>query len=116
MLLGMSTVCREQTDADIATEKWAIVEARRLTLKVIGSASVRAFLFGSRAVGAERRFSDIDIALEAADGPVDPVLVSDLREALEESHIPYEADVVDLYWADPELVAEVRKHGVEWTV
>jgi len=104
-----------RTEADIATEKWAMEEARRLTLRAIGAAPVRAYLFGSRATGAERRCSDIDIALEAEDGPVAAMLLSDLREALEESPIPYEADVVDLHAADPELITEVRRSGIEWT-
>ncbi len=111
----MNAQRRNETSTDLTSEQRAIEEARRIVLETIGSEPVRAYMFGSRAIGTERPFSDIDIALEAADGPVDPVLISDLREALEESDIPYESDVVDLYWAEPQLIAEVRIHGVVWT-
>ncbi|NLI01423.1 MAG: nucleotidyltransferase domain-containing protein [Chthonomonadales bacterium] len=82
-LRSMVAAHRERTAADIATERRSLEEARRLTLSVIGSAPVRAYLFGSRAVGAEQRYSDIDVALEAAEGSVDPLIISTLRETLE---------------------------------
>lgn len=50
---------------------------------------VCAHLYGSRARGNARRFSDIDIALSAGNRPVPAAVLAALAESLEESRIPY---------------------------
>ncbi len=68
-------------------------------------------LFGSRATGCTRNSSDYDIGIELMqDLPVG--LVSRLREALEDSHIPYVGEVVDLSRADEAFAQKVRNEGV----
>jgi predicted nucleotidyltransferase len=57
--------------------------------------------------------SDIDIAiLPRTEFPSD--FFSDLAEAIEESTIPYDVDLVDLRRAAPTLMEEVRREGVKW--
>ena len=52
------------------------------------------FIFGSRATGGGRKFSDIDIGIKSKK-QIDSLLLSDIKEAFEESNIPYTVDVVD---------------------
>ena len=78
---------------------------------VTKQANVRIYLFGSWARGEERISSDIDLAIEGEDASEK---VMEVREALEESDIPYRVDVVNLMEAAPELLANVRKEGILW--
>lgn len=56
--------------------------------------SYKVFIFGSRAVGCNRPFSDIDVGV-LGPKPVSPKAYVELVGALEESDIPYRADIVD---------------------
>lgn len=69
--------------------------AREIVLEVLAGQPADVFLFGSWARGDPRRTSDIDIAVLPR-GRLPPGLLSRVREALEESTIPYPVDVVDL--------------------
>lgn len=73
----------------------------------------RIYLFGSRAFGKARIFSDCDIGIESVrDLPVGHL--SRLREKLEESHIPYAVEVVDLSRANEDFARKVRDEGILW--
>lgn len=54
----------------------------------------KAFIFGSWAIGDNRKFSDIDIGVESK-RKLSLHLISRLQEAFEESNLPYAVDVVD---------------------
>ena len=101
-----------QTDVDA----WALKEARRLLKQELTGTGVRAWLFGSRARGDHRPFSDVDIALQAPKGAVPAQHLAALRAAFEESRIPYRVDLVDLARADEALAKEVRAEGLPWSV
>jgi predicted nucleotidyltransferase len=63
-------------------------------------AGVRVWAFGSRVTGCARRYSDLDLALEAAQKvPFD--VLSQLAEALSESDLTIKVDLVDLKAIDP---------------
>ena len=71
----------------------------------------RLYLFGSRATGRYRPSSDYDIAVEAH---VDVARrLSHAREALEESTIPLQVDLVDMADASLALRQQVQREGVE---
>ncbi len=96
-----------------ADQRRYLDEVRRLAVRELaGGAEV--YLFGSFARGTARRGSDIDLAVlpraDAAQGAL-----SRLREALEESWVPYRVDVVDLREADPAFRERVLKEGVRWS-
>jgi len=55
---------------------------------------VRVWVFGSRATGTARRYSDLDLAIDA-DRPLTIDEVAVLREAFEESDLPFRVDVID---------------------
>lgn len=51
-------------------------------------------MFGSRAKGRARKYSDIDLAVDSAE--LTDKIKSDLEIYFEDSTIPYEIDIVDL--------------------
>jgi len=88
-------------------------QVKELVLKSVEKTPARVYLFGSWARGEERATSDIDIAVEPI-GVVLPFLLQNLREELEESHIPYNVDVVDTREADSKLIDNIMKEGILW--
>ena len=70
---------------------------------------VRAF--GSRVAGGNRPFSDLDIAI-CGDEPLDDSALFRLREALEESDLPINVDVVSLQTAGLHVLDAVARHSV----
>ena len=86
-------------------------QVRSVVESVAEQANVQVYLFGSWARGEERVTSDIDLAIEGEDASE---MAMQVREALEESNIPYRVDVVNLVEASPSLLANVRKEGILW--
>ena len=86
-------------------------QVRSVVASVAEQANVQVYLFGSWARGEERVTSDIDLAIEGEDASE---MAMQVREALEESNIPYRVDVVNLVEASPALLANVRKEGILW--
>lgn len=57
---------------------------------------VTVWVFGSRAIGKAKQYSDLDIALEKEDGlAFDTRLLVQLSEDFEESKLPYKVDIID---------------------
>lgn len=54
----------------------------------------KVFLFGSRATGKYREYSDIDILVRGFFSEEQKELVSKIKELLEESNFPYIVDIV----------------------
>lgn len=59
-------------------------------------------VFGSRATGSARQYSDIDLGFLGAE-PVEDVALLRVIDDLEESSLPYTVDVVDFATVDPEF-------------
>lgn len=57
-------------------------------------AGSRIWVFGSRATGRARRYSDLDLVIDAG-RPLTRDEAASLREAFEESDLPYRVDAVD---------------------
>lgn len=86
---------------------------KAIVLSEIGVYPVKVYLFGSWARKEERCSSDIDIAVERTLGTPANIFFR-LREALEDSAVPYRVDVVDLTEATKELADKVMKEGIVW--
>lgn len=56
---------------------------------------VKAWAFGSRLIGHAKRFSDLDIALDAGK-EMDLSTFAELRNAFQESDLPMTVDLLDL--------------------
>lgn len=70
-------------------------------------AGVVVRVFGSRARGGAKRFSDLDLALEGA-AVLDPALIGVLAAAFEESDLPWRVDLVDLHALSPGFRAAIE--------
>jgi type I restriction enzyme S subunit len=77
---------------DICAEDWRIVRGI-LQDHVPG---IEVWAFGSRARGAAKPYSDLDLAIVTEAG-VAPDVAAALRDAFTESDLPWKVDVVD--WA-----------------
>ena len=83
----------DQPLIDISPENWRIV--RDILQRYVPDREVWAF--GSRAKWTAKDFSDLDIAI-IGDKPLSIALTADLREAFQESALPFKVDIVD--WAN----------------
>ena len=97
---------------DIRDEHAAIL---RDVLREYLPAGARAFVFGSRAHGRARRYSDLDLALEW-DRPLGLALIGAIAEALSESDLPYKVDIVDLAVVDPSFRARIAASCIDLPV
>ena len=73
---------------------------RRLVLNILRAnlpQSTKAWVFGSRATGRARRYSDLDLAIDAG-RPMTLDEIARLTEAFTDSDLPYRVDFVD--WHD----------------
>jgi predicted nucleotidyltransferase len=76
-----------------ADHRWLVLDILRAHLP----SSTKAWVFGSRATGRARRYSDLDLAIDAGRRlTLDET--ARLAEAFSDSDLPYRVDVVD--WHD----------------
>jgi predicted nucleotidyltransferase len=94
-------------------EEDVLEELRKTVVGALGHQRARVYLFGSWASGTQRRASDIDLAIEAP-APLPAATLARVREAIEESHIPYRVDVVDLAEVDASFRARALREGQVW--
>jgi predicted nucleotidyltransferase len=91
-----------------------IDEVRRLVLAGLSGYRVRVILFGSWATESATRTSDIDVAVL----PIDPIpryVLSEIRQALEDSNVLYPVDLVDISDSLEDFRARVLREGVLWS-
>jgi len=62
---------------------------------IINDQNLKIYVFGSRATGKARKYSDLDIALDLKI-EIDSKKMSKIATELENTTIPYKIDVVDL--------------------
>ena len=67
-------------------------------------------LFGSRLTGDARPDSDLDIAI-VSPAPVDLLRLSEIKEKLSNSSIPYLVDIVDYQRVSPEFQLVIDQTG-----
>lgn len=94
-------------------ERDDVEAARRIVVKFLAPQRARLFLFGSRARGVARRTSDIDVAV-LPEAPLIPGTLARLREALEESDIPYRVEVIDLSTVSEAFRRSILAEGIPW--
>jgi uncharacterized protein len=97
----------------VTTRARSLERIREIIVQLLGDCDARVYLFGSSVTGRVRRSSDIDIAIDPC-CVLPSALLSELRERLEESEVPYDVDIVDLSAASPEIRASVEHEGLLW--
>lgn len=73
----------------------------------------KIYLFGSRARKDYSSTSDIDIAIDIKK-KIDSVVLSAIKENIEESSIPFTVDVIDLNNVSEDFKNEILKDAVIW--
>ena len=71
------------------------------------------YMFGSRATGKARPYSDVDIALDHRGKPLSEGIMTRLRVRFEFSDIPYKVDVVDLNGISESFRAAIQSELVK---
>ncbi len=66
-----------------------------LAIRPLKSVGAKVFVFGSRARGDQRKFSDLDLAVESTT-PLSLSFLAKIRSALEDSDLPIKVDIVDM--------------------
>ena len=74
-------------------------------------AEVQVWVFGSRATGEARRYSDLDLAPEGP-APLDSDLLGRLADALSESGLTIKVDLVDLSRVEPAFRQLIERNMV----
>ena len=89
---------------------------RRLIIDIVKSRATdqpyRVLLFGSRAIGRAKKYSDVDLAF-VGHRPVPLRIRAALAEAFDESGLPYTVDVVDFHQASQAMQEQIQQQGVE---
>jgi predicted nucleotidyltransferase len=92
-------------------------EHRRLVLNILlGNlpGSTKAWVFGSRATGRARRYSDLDLAIDAG-RPLTLDEIAGLSEAFSDSDLPYRVDLLDWHDVDDRLRQAIAVKSVALT-
>jgi uncharacterized protein len=76
------------------------------------SGDFELYLFGSRARGTARKYSDVDVAIKTR-SPVSVSNILKISSDIEDSQIAYKVDVVDYGRANTELKINIDRDGVK---
>ena len=87
--------------------------AMRIASRELGAQRARLYLCGSRARGDAARASDIDIAI-LPEAPLQSGTLARIRDALEESTIPYAVDVIDLSSVGEPFRRKLLEEAIAW--
>ena len=90
-----------QSQPDQPTDKYLLM-LKEIVLSLIDQDKVVVFLFGSRASGHARSRTDVDIGLWSQE-TLPRQLYHRIRNAVDDSIIPYKVDIVDFTRVDPEF-------------
>ena len=85
-------------------------EGRRIVEIVRRFSDAEIWLFGSRATGRARRYSDVDICLKSFRLPEGAT--ANIQEGFEESDIPYIVDLSEYSQMTPAFRVEVDRDGI----
>ena len=83
-------------------------------LSIILPINSKVWVFGSRATGATKKSSDLDIVIDAG-RPLNRQEELILADAFEESNLPYRVDVLDMHTVSDEFKEIIQKEMVTFT-
>lgn len=86
---------------------------KEIIFKHIDSKKFKVFLFGSRACGNQKPFSDIDIGIIGKE-KLNSIVKADIENELDESLVPYNVDIVDFSRVDAKFKSLALKKIIKW--
>lgn len=101
---------------DFEKEEQFKQEVRRIVLKVVEGLPCRVFLFGSRVQGKIRRSSDFDIGIQGLDSEIFWKVKSHIQDAVEESRVLHEVDIVNFDQVDEDFSTAAKNHIEVWKI
>ena len=78
--------------------------------KFLDDQRVQLYMFGSRAKGTAHNASDIDVAVKGEN--ITPVQLSEIRDALHESDIPYKVELINFKSANKAFKQSIDNEGI----
>ncbi len=84
---------QEAPSVDLTPEELAL-------LRSVFRSEPRVLIFGSRALGTSRPFSDLDLCIQR-DAPIPLTELAAFRDLLRESNLPYLVDLIDYATLSP---------------
>jgi len=87
---------------------------REIVLNHIDCQRYNVFLFGSRAYGNAKPFSDIDVGVEGSE-KLSSIIIAEIEEELEESIVPFKVDIVDFSRVSTTFKQQALKKIVKWS-
>jgi len=90
-----------------------ITLTKQIVLKHIDIARYEVFLFGSRAVGNSKFYSDIDVGIMGKE-PLNSIQLAEIEHDLEESIVPFKVDIVDFCKVDEKFKQVALQYVVKW--
>ncbi len=90
-------------------------EDKKILVKIIKKyiPECKIYLFGSRSRKTHFPESDIDIAIDAGKR-IDRYLLSNIREDIEESRIPFFVDILDMHDISQDIKDQILKDKILW--
>lgn len=70
-------------------------QAKSIINSILQDEKLKIYVFGSRATGKAKKYSDLDLALQS-DKKINSDKINKINYELEETTIPYKIDVIDL--------------------
>ena len=77
--------------------------------------NTQVWVFGSRATGSVKKFSDLDLLLDQHGVPLPTTILLALKEAFDESPLPYKVDLVDWNTIADSFKECIQDSRVVWT-
>lgn len=96
------------------TQKQIENQIKSIIFKYLSPQKYKIFVYGSRAAGKARKWSDWDIGV-ISNKPIPHDIITEVEEKLENSDLPVIVQVVDFNAVDPEFKQIALQHTVPWT-
>lgn len=81
-------------------------------LKKYFDESTKIWVYGSRAKGTAKKYSDLDLAIDTGT-MLSALLISEIAYELEESDLPYKVDLVDWTTLSPHFKQRISSDKIE---
>lgn len=85
---------------------------RTIVYSYLDPKKYQAFIFGSRAIGNNSKYSDIDLGIEGEED-IPLHLLAKIEYDLENTNIPYIIDIVDMKDTSKEFSKIAKKHIIK---
>ena len=100
-------------DIKITPSTHYLAELKKVVLDFFKHTKARVYLFGSRSQGKNHVNSDVDLAI-LPDPDVRNDQITLLREKIENSHIPYKVDILNMNEVSEDFSREIFKDAIVW--